>query len=352
MTEINHKHKVVITDLRASIKKDGKRYFIGTAVANGVDSYKSVFTEKARASIIKQIKANGVGSNFLHANDVIGNVDHYLELRSAQATTLEEKNEVEMLRKQLPLAKPPIGRVVDARFKDDKTLEIEVEENSNLKNLSNDDRKFIDTAWDAVSNKTVKGLSMAFNTVKSFVNNGKTFIDDIIITSVDVVDKAAHPDTQIVKTFMRAAEAETYDSSVIDENNVKMTENENEKNNTQPQKDVYNVDEIVERAEQRLSEKQKLEAERVEAENLKTRAEQFEKELAEIKEAKEKLETENKEAFEIAQEAIKQRDSAITKVDNPFAEKAIKDTEGQPDPFEGKSLKESFKMAFQSKKLV
>lgn len=342
-------YKFSLTDLRAGVSESGKRYARVRAIANGPDSYNSIFTEKARSSIIDQIKNNGVGSKVLHADDVYSNVSRYLEMRASNAIG-DEKDIINTLKAQLPLTRYPIGKVVDAQFVDDNTIECIIEENTSISKLGESESNYLNASWDMIKDGTVKGVSVAFNTVKSFVQDGKTFIDGLILTGLDFVDKQAHPDTQTLEVFVRAAQ-----ESLSDNKGKKMTEEENkpkEENKPvadkpqgeKPKESFTDVEDIVsKKVDEKLSEA-----------DAKRKAE--EDETARVKEMEDKLkalESEREEAISIAQDAVekmKEKDLEVARKSNPHFEAAQAETDDVMKAYEGMSLGEIMGKYIESKK--
>ena len=340
-------YRFALTDLRAGITSGGKRYARVRAIANGPDSYNSVFTENARQSIIAQIKSNAVGTKALHRDDVYSNVSQYLEMRSSMADA-EEKRMLETLKGQLPLARYPIGKSVDAQFIDDNTIEVLIEENDVLARLGTDEKEYLDANWSMIQDGIIRGVSVAFNSVKTFVQDGKTFIDDLILTGLDFVDKAAHPQTQVIETFMRAAQQKS---------NEKMTETDKPKEpNTgkpepeptpapvaQPKHEGFkSVDDMVE---------DKVKQQLAIAEQKKAEAEALDKKESDYKSKIQALETERKEAIEIAREAVeklKTRKETVVHKTNPLYDSAAQQSSDKvTDPFAGKSIAELMALAGQ-----
>lgn len=329
-------YSFTLTDIRASTSKEGKRYARVRAIANGIDSYNSIFTAKARDSLISQILKNGIGTKILHTDDVFGNVSAYLDMRASKASP-EEKVMIQKLKGQLPLARFPVGKVVEAKFLDDKTVEAIIEENVMVKDLGAEEAKYLDTAWKMVEDKVIRGVSVVFNNVKSFVQDGKTFIDDLILTSLDFVDKAAHPDTEVIETFMRAAQ-----ENVAEEPN--MTENEQKKPETQP----VEVDKLVDKAvAEKLAQKEAEAKAKAEAE---AKEQEIAAKLQTLESEKQAIENERAEAVELAKEAIeklKEEREKVAHKSNPYYDTAKQQASQGADPLDGKSLAEL--MALQDK---
>jgi hypothetical protein len=325
-------YNFILSEIRAS-EQDGKRYARVRAIANGPDSYNSIFTEKARASIIKQILENGVNSKFLHADAVWQNIDSYLDARSASADA-KEKEHIMRLKGQLPMTRPPIGKPVDAKFFDDNTIEVLIEENVHAKGLGEQEKAFHEAAWQMVMNGTVKGVSTVFHSVKSFMQGGKLFIDDLILTGLDFVDKAAHPDTKVMETFVRAAQDSYVPKGTGEPKMADVTPIEIEKV----------VATAVETKLQEAQAKAKAEADAKAAEQA--RLKEINDKIQALESEKARLSSENAELADIAKQAVERLQQAKTTVAsrvNPVAN-AMASTASDSNPLQGKSLGELFAM--------
>jgi hypothetical protein len=325
-------YNFILSEIRAS-EQDGKRYARVRAIANGEDSYRSIFTEKARESIIRQILQNGVNSKFLHADAVWQNIDSYLEARAANADA-KEKEYVQRLKAQLPMTRPPIGKPVSAKFLDDNTIEVLIEENVHNKSLGEVEAKFHESAWQMIMDNTVKGVSTVFHSVKSFMQGGKLFIDDLILTGLDFVDKPAHPDTKVMEVFVRAAQ-DSYTPQGVRE--PKMAE-------INPVEIEKVVATAVETKLQEAQAKAKAQAEAQAAEAA--RLKEINDKIQALESEKARLSSENAELADIAKQAVDRLQQAKTTVAskvNPYAN-AVASAVSEQDPLKGKSLGELFAM--------
>lgn len=340
-------YEVILTEMRTSRKK-GLRYATVRAVANGIDSYKSVFTKKARESIVKQLKSNGVKSNALHKNAIDDNLTVFLSDKLSRATG-KEKETIESLLGNLANRQYPIGKVVDAKFNEDNTIEATIVENDALKLLGEEQANYLDANWDMVEGDILGGASLVFNGVESFNSNGTLFIDDANVLGLDFVDRQSHPNTKVLETFTRAAQ-----QSINEVNNMT-----NEEPNTQeppkteePKQDAQAlIDEAAKEAAKRVEENAQKAKEAEDAllkdkEALKSEYE------AKIKEAEEKAtnaEKVAKEAIEIGEELVKEKAEIAARIDNPFAEQAKKMAEQGKDPLEGLGFADLMKLKLEGK---
>lgn len=296
---------------------DGKRRYVKMrAVANGPDSYNSIFTDKARKSIVKQIKEGSVKSKVLHKDTVYDNVKTYLSNQLSKVKDAE-KSIVETLLGQLPMSEFPAAKVIDAEFEDDNALLVTAEFNEELAKVSVEEATKLDAYWDMLNRGIINGASMVFSNVRSFKSDGKLFIDDLRVDGIDFVDRPSHTNTRILETFVRAAsEAVESHAPNINENNQgstkKMVETEFKKVEEVLEKATKIVNEIEAEKASKVAEQSKAaEAARVaELDNLKQQLSQREKEAEEL--------------AQIAQEAVsKLKDfkgpSTVT-VSNPIAE--------------------------------
>lgn len=327
-------------ELRSSVK-EGKRYARVRAIANGADSFNSVFTRSARESLIEQLKSNGVKTNALHKNAIDKNLRTFLkqEMKNASGHKLET---VQSLLGNLVNREYPIGKVVDAGFADDTTIEVLIEENTNLKNMGAEEAQFLDAAWNMIEEGTLGGVSVVFNDVEAFQQDGKTFIDKLNLLGLDFVDRPSHTQTRVLETFMRAAaEAVEVPEEESEDEGVEMRMAEEPKVEIKPQ--IVDVDEVVAKAEAKIEAKQqeKEEAAAKEAEAQK----KFEEEKSALEEEKAKIEAEKNEAIEIAKEAVEKANIQVVESDNPHADKIAQNAEGSNgNPLEGKPLGELFKL--------
>ena len=338
-------YKIILDGLRAS-EKEGKRYAKVRAIANGPDSYNSVFTDNARKSLISQLRANGVQSNALHKNAITNNIKKYLTSRYDKAYG-QEKEDLSQLIGNLPNMDYPIGKVVDAYFVDDNTVEAIIEENYELKHMGAEQAGFLESTWNMISDGILSGVSIVFNDIKTMMSGDKMIIDDLNVRGLDFVSSPSHPETRVIDTFMRAMQDTTHiqdeeevdDQSELEETRAsettKMT-NEEVKPKVDP---VVDVDDIVDKAAQKLEEKAKLEAEAKEAQS-KVESE-FEEKLKAKEEEIAKLAAERAEYEKVAEEAIKAAEEAkSTTLENPFAQSAQEDAEKRKDPLDGLSIRE------------
>jgi hypothetical protein len=188
------------TEMKGS-EKGTKRYITLRAIANGADSYNSIFTPKARESIVSQMRGSSVKMKMLHKDAVMSNVRTYLESKMKDES---ERPLIEKLLGQLPMADFPFATAMDARFTGDNEIEVTAEVNDELSDIPGEKEK-MDAYWNLIQNKKITGASIVFSNVKSFQANGKTYIDDLYVQGLDIVDRPAHTRTRIVDTFMRAA---------------------------------------------------------------------------------------------------------------------------------------------------
>lgn len=317
---------------------DGKRRYVKMrAVANGPDSYNSIFTDKARKSIVEQLKQGSVKSRMLHKDTVFENVKTYLSSQLSKAKDTE-KTIVETLLGQLPMAEFPPAKIVDAQFESDNALVVTAEFNEELAKVSDDERMKLDAYWDMLNNGAINGASMVFSEVRSFKSDGKLFIDALRVDGIDFVDRASHKDTRILETFVRAAsESITSQTPTVNENNQgtkNMAENEFKK-----------VEEVLEKATKLVNE--------IEAEKASKMAEQSKAaeaaRVAELDNLKQQLSQREKEAEELAQiakeavEKLKSKPSTIT-VSNPLAESHF--TQQVPKPTSKSDLLQALKAKF------
>jgi len=331
---MENQYSFILSDVRAS-ESEGKRYARVRAIANGEDSYRSIFTESARSAIIEQIMQNGVGSKFLHADTVYNSINVYLEARASKADQ-SEKEIITKLKGQLPMTKPPIGIPVSAKFLDDNTIEVLIEENIVAKKMDAQTAQYIDACWEQVMNGTVKGVSTVFHSVKSFIQDGKLFITDLILTGLDFVDKAAHPQTKVMEVFVRAAQ----DSYVEVRGEPKMAEI-----------NPLDVEKVVAQAIEKKLQDEKANAEALAkakaAEEAKLK--EYNDKIQALETEKAKLASENSELSEIAKEAVERLKTSKTTVAsrvNPYAQ-AVASAASESDPLKGKSLAELFALKHQ-----
>jgi hypothetical protein len=337
-------YNVTLTDVRTSVTKEGTRYAKVRAIANGVDSYNSVFTMRARESLINQMKSNGVKTNALHRNSIIGNIQKYLNSKLETALPNEKEDITEMLG-LLPAMDFPIGTVEDAYFVDDNVVEAVIKENTSLRGMGEEREAYLNSAWDMVMNGTLSGVSLVFNDLKTSQVGDKLFIDDLQVQGLDFVDRPAHRDTRVIDTFMRAMQ-DMETNKMTNETETKPTETKPVEQPKQEAK-VVEVDEIVNKVTEKLTEQQK-EEKRME------QLSQSERELEELRKYKEMSEAEKQrlaeekdEATKIAEEALKAAESATAKIDNPFAQRAKEESEASK-ALEGKSLRELVKLRFEA----
>jgi hypothetical protein len=216
-------YNVELSDVRSII--DGtKRYVKMRAVANGADSYNSIFTQNARNSILKQIRSSSVKSKMLHKDTVIDNMRSYLQNKSKEVSGVE-KDVVSTLLGQLPMAEFPAATVIDAEFENDNSLVVTAQFNEELAHIPEEKAK-LDAYWDMLNNKKITGASMVFSTVSSFKQGDKLFIDDLRIDGIDFVDRPSHTNTRILETFVRAAsESLPVEAQEVVDDKVEMVEN-------------------------------------------------------------------------------------------------------------------------------
>lgn len=278
-------YQFTFTELRAS-EKDGKRYARVRAIANGPDSYSSIFTENARSSIIRQIQEKGVRSSALHADAVLGGLNTYLQTRASQASTVEERQLASNLQKSLPMTQYPIGKAVDAKFIDDSTVEVLIEENTVLKELGPTYANYLDTHWKMIQDGVLSGVSIVFNSVKKFMANDKLFIDDLNLAGIDFVDRPAHPDTKVLEVFVRAMQ-DTGAQEQQKGEHKKMAEDK-----------FVDVEKVVEQKLQQKEEAKKAQAE------LDAKFKEYESKITELTNQTNSLQKEKEEAIALAKEAI------------------------------------------------
>ena len=345
-------YNFVFDEVRSSIK-EGVRYARVRAIANGEDSYKSIFTKHARSSLIKQLKENGVKTNALHTSTIDSNIKKYLEDRYSKAYG-SEKEDLKELIGHIQNRDFPIGSVVDAFFVEDNIVEAVIKENTELKLLGKEQKDYLDGTWNMIENGTLGGVSVVFNDLKTEQIGDRLIINDLTVRGLDFVDRAAHKDTRVIETFIRAMnECSSCDTPKMRAGETKMAN------------ELIDVDEIVAKAEEKITKKmeeqQKAKEEDAKREaELKAAKEAEEKrkaELSEIEKLKEelkskeeeanKLKEESEEAIKIAEEAVNVAENATAKVDNPYVDRAIDSASKMKDPLEGKDFRELIKLKLQ-----
>jgi hypothetical protein len=300
-------YKFDFTQLRA-MEKEGKRYALVRAIANGSDSYASIFTENARERLISQIKSNGVKVHALHTEAINDNLSIYLDSRMQESANPVEKDKIKELKAQLSNRVFPIGKAIEASFVDDNTVEALIEENVILGEMGLDYKKYLDGAWKMIEDKILTGVSLVFNNVKTFRADGKEFIDDLNVLGLDFVDRPAHTDTRVLEVFTRAM-ADVREEVV---EGKKMTE-------------IVDVDKIAEVAAQKMRVQEEVKLKQEQELKLKEdliRAE-YEQKIKALNEEKVAIEKDLQEAVTIAKEAVS-KSSEISKairVDNPHAKR-------------------------------
>lgn len=318
---------------------DGKRRYVKMrAVANGPDSYNSIFTDKARKSIVEQLKQGSVKSRMLHKDTVFENVKTYLSSQLSKVKDTE-KTIVETLLGQLPMAEFPPAKIVDAQFETDNALVVTAEFNEELAKVSDDERMKLDAYWDMLNNGAINGASMVFSEVRSFKSDGKLFIDALRVDGIDFVDRASHKDTRILETFVRAA------AEAIPNQSPNITSENNQGTKKMVETEFKKVEEVLEKATKLVNE--------IEAEKASKLAEQSKAaeaaRVAELDNLKQQLSQREKEAEELAQiakeavEKLKAKPSTIT-VSNPLAESHF--TQQAPRPTSKSDLLQALKAKF------
>jgi hypothetical protein len=329
------------SELRA-IKDGQRRYVKMRAVANGPDSYNSIFTDKARKSIVDQIKQGSVKSKVLHKDTVYENIQRFLNSQLSKVSS-SDRSIVETLLGQLPMAEFPVAKVIDAEFENDNSLVVTAEFNEELSRVSPEESMKLDAYWEMLNNGAINGASLVFGNVRSFNADGKLFIDDLRVTGIDFVDRQSHQDTQILQTFVRAASEAIIQTPSQSESNgfhngTKMAETEFKK-----------VDEVLEKATKIVN---KIEAD--ELAKATAQAQEVEKaRLSELDNLKQQILQREKEADElaqIAQEAVaKLKDakakSAVT-YSNPIAEAHFSNGNSQQKTVTKNDLREALKAKF------
>lgn len=308
-------YNIDLCELRA-VSKGPKRYVKMRAVANGVDSYNSIFTQNARESIVRQLKGSSVHSKMLHKDTVLGNVKVYLESQFEKAQSEMEKKLTQTLLGQLPMAEFPPATIVDAEFESNGQLVVTSEFNEELASLPEEKLK-LDTYWNLLENRKIGGASLVFSEVRSFKQGDKLFIDDLRVDGIDFVDRPSHMENRILETFVRAAsEALPVEHKV--EEKVEMVEMR------MADMDIKKIDDVV----KDVSEiKQNLEAEKkakLDAE-LKAKEEAVQAEIITLKKQLEQKDTELNELEAVAKEAVKKlqdfsKPSTAATVVNPYAQ--------------------------------
>ena len=252
-------YKVTFDKIRTS-SKEGVRYAKVRAIANGPDSYNSIFTMRARQSLIDQLKQNGVKSGALHKNAIGKNVTTYLKSLYNKAVGKDKEDLTELLG-QIPNADYPIGVVEDAYFVEDNIVEAVIRENDALKTMGAEEKGFLNSAWDMIGNGALSGVSLVFNDLVTTMSGEQLIIDDLNVQGLDFVDRPSHKDTRVVETFMRAIQDTTHlqeePTKVRSSGETQMT---NEPNNKEPTTPVVNVDDIVAQAEAKVEENAKAKA--------------------------------------------------------------------------------------------
>ena len=132
-----------------SSTKEGLRYAVVRAVANGTDSFKSIFTSKARESLISQLKSNGVKARALHTKAIDGNIQLYLNERLSKADSTESQVLKDLLG-NISNKDFPVGRIIDAKFADDNTVEATIQENQHLATMGPEYKQYLDSAWNMI----------------------------------------------------------------------------------------------------------------------------------------------------------------------------------------------------------
>lgn len=333
-------YEFTLTDVRAT-SSNGKRYARVRAVANGTDTYNSVFTENARKSLISQVMANNAGSKLTHADTVWDNIRTYLDTRAAKAMG-EEKAVLDKLRGQLPMTKPSVGKVIEAKFQDDNTVEMLIEEAVEFKALGESEDKFITAAWDVVEKGLMKGVSLVFDNVKSFVQDGITMIDDLTIIGLDFVDKPAHNQTKVLDVFVRAAQESLPEQPEQEPKVTKMAEAE-----------MKDVDKLVEdTVAKKLSEKEEAQAQAQRLKEAETKKqEEVNAQIQALEAEKAAILKEKEEALEIAKEAVErvtQLNQEVASKSNPHFDLAKKTAEGE-NPLSKLDLKDLVRLKAQIK---
>jgi len=329
---MNNNYSVVLSEMRTS-RKNGLRHAKVRAIANGIDSFKSIFTRSARERIITQLKSNGVKTNALHKNAIDDNLQIYLQ-EQLKTASKENKETLERLLGNLGNRDFPIGKVIDAKFVDDNVIEAEIVENDALKLLGKEQADYLDATWDMVEGGLLGGVSLVFNGVESFMSDDKLFINDVNVLGLDFVDRPSHSDTRVLETFTRAAQQS------IQEGNIKMTNEEPIVKEPVPVKEgasFVDVDQVAAKVTATLEAKQKEKADNdalmsKEKEDLKS---EYETKLQEANARAEKAEGVAKEAISIGEQLAKEKEDIVAKTDNPFAEQAKKLASEGKDPLEG-----------------
>lgn len=336
-------YEVIFDEMRTS-KKDGVRYAKVRAIANGVDSYNSIFTENARKSLIEQIKLNGVQSGAQHKNTIISNIKKYLMAKYEKAFGSEKEDLIELIG-NIPNIDFPIGKVIDAYFVDDNVVEAIIQENSELKLLGKEQADFLEGTWNMIETGVLSGVSLVFNDLKTTMSGEKMFIDDVNIRGLDFVDRPSHKDTRVIETFMRAMQDTTHLKTDIHQEGLDKTRASeekimaNEENNKAP---VVDVDELVNKATQKIEEKKLAEEKAKQELSDKEEAirKEYEDKIAEAKAESDRLKAEKEEAEKLAEEAIKIAEKKVVRTDNPYAQRAEESAKANQDPLAGKSLRE------------
>jgi len=329
-------YNIVLDEIRTSIK-DGIKYAIVRAVANGPDSYKSVFTTNARMSLIDQLKQGGVKVNAQHKNAILGNIETYLKDRYSKSYGSEKEDLIELLG-QIPNMDFPIGKVIDAYFLEDNVVEAVIEENYALKLLGREQTDYLNGAWDMIENGFLSGVSLVFNDLMTTMSGENLIIDDLHVKGLDFVDRAAHKDTRVVETFMRAMQDS---SNIPPHKDTNVSDNKKMTNETEIKKDatqIVDVDEIVDKASAKLEEKKEAEA-KLEADKQAIRDE-YELKLKEKDDAITSLAKEKEEVETFASEAVKAAEQVAASIDNPFAQRAKEAAEASNDPLKDKTFEE------------
>jgi hypothetical protein len=326
-------YKFDLSDMRSSVK-EGKRYARVRAIANGTDSFNSIFTRSARESLIEQLKSNSVKTNALHKTAIDRNMKTFLENESVTASG-ERLATVQTLLGNLTNRDFPIGKVVEASFVDDNTIEALIEENTHLAKLGPEYKDYLDGAWDMVSDGFLSGVSVVFNNVESFVQNGKTFIEKLNLLGLDFVDRPSHTETRVLDTFMRAAQ----DSYAVEEPKIEKVDKMTEE--VKPQ--VIDVDEIVAKAEAKMEAKATHEAELKAKED--TLKQEYEDKIKALEAEKATISKEAEDALEIAKEAVSRINTTVAKSDNPHVEAIAENAQSaQADPLANKTMAELFEL--------
>jgi len=315
-------YNFVMDEVRSS-KRDGKRYARVRAIANGTDSYNTIFTTNARTSLIEQMKNNGVKAHGLHAHAINSNIINYLSDRASKAITSNEQEQVRTLLSHMPNTEYPIGNIIDAKFVDDNTVEAIIEENYELRGMGVDYANYLDASWDMIENGKLGGVSVVFNGVETFENGGKTYIDKLNLNGLDFVDRPAHTQTRVLDVFMRAAEDSRLNKKV-DKMTDEKTIDVDEITRKAEEAAKIKAKEVIDNAANEAKVKADADAEAIrkkEEDSTKTEVELLKEQLLEKDKELANIRKESNEIESIAEQALekaKEYKEEVVKYDNPF----------------------------------